>query len=226
MDKLMGRVRMAERQVARRAKRMDAKIRGGERHQQRSQLIEAQRRAGRQLAIAIRHRHEDWELGPIAPRRDVSRVDESNNYWGTISPDQAQLDNPLMTEEQREARSAWAGGSKYLCLAVGDRVVVLDGPYKGRISAIAQIQKDNMTLTLGEDLLVGALLRRLRRQLRAYCMLIYSDSTINRSLITYGPQVWTSSSPLQLAFPSPPYDWSILCRTPKQASSATSSFDS
>ncbi|KAK0639255.1 hypothetical protein B0T16DRAFT_497380 [Cercophora newfieldiana] len=153
MDKIMRRVRMAERKVARRTKKLETQASKFERVQHRGQMVQSQQRAGRQLGIAIKHRHEDWELGPIAPRRDVSRIDESGNYWGSIHPEQAQLDLPSMTDEQREARCAWAGGSKYLCLAVGDRVVVLDGPYKGKISPITQIHKENMTVTLGEDML-------------------------------------------------------------------------
>ena len=157
MDKLLKRVRMAERQVARRAKRFREAVEGSERNQHRRQVVQAQRNAGRQLSIAIKHRHEDWELGPLAPRRDVSRVDESGNYWGTISPEQAQLHNSHLTDEQKHARSAWAGGSQYLCLAPGDRVVILDGPYKGRITKIIAIEKETMTVSLGEDILVGAL---------------------------------------------------------------------
>lgn len=149
----MSRVRMAERQVARRAKRLEQAEKRIERRQQREQLQQLQRQAGSQLNQAVKHRHEDWKMGPLAPRRDVSKLDASGNYWGSISPEQAQLNNPLLTEEQKEARTAWAGGSKYLCIATGDRVVVLDGPYKGQISKIMDIREDNMTVSLSEDML-------------------------------------------------------------------------
>ncbi|KAK0613858.1 hypothetical protein B0T14DRAFT_461987 [Immersiella caudata] len=155
MDKIMRRVRMAERRVVRRTQKQDDQLNAIRRRQQRKQIVDVQRNAGRQLAIAIKHRHEDWELGPIAPRRDINRVDESGNYWGSISSDQAQLQNPMITEEQLEARSAWAGGAKYLCLAEGDRVVVLDGPYKGKISKVRKISKEYMTAQLDEDIMTN-----------------------------------------------------------------------
>ena len=163
MDKLLKRVRMAERQVARRAKRFREAAEGNERNQNKRQIVRAQRNAGRQIAIAIKHRHEDWELGPLAPRRDVSRVDESGNYWGAIPTAQAQLQNPFLTDEQKQARSAWAGGSQYLCLAPGDRVVVLDGPYKGRITNITSIEKENMTVRLGEDIVFNQMIPEFMR---------------------------------------------------------------
>ncbi|KAK4455039.1 hypothetical protein QBC34DRAFT_391398 [Podospora aff. communis PSN243] len=155
MDKIMRRVRMAERRVLRRAQKQEDSGKAAERWQHRNRVVTSTRQAGRQLAIAIKHRHEDWESGPIAPRRDVSRIDESGNYWGSITAEQANGDTPLITEEQLELRSAWAGGPKTLCLAVNDRVVILDGPYKGKLSKVKSINKKNMTAQLDEDILTN-----------------------------------------------------------------------
>ena len=154
MDKLLKRVRMAERQVARRAKRTERGLELQELKNVRRTKIGLRKQAGRQLAVAIKNRHEDWELGPLAPRRDTSRVDEDGNYWGSISADHASLQITL-TKEQKEARAAWAGGHQYLCLAPGDRVAILDGPYKGKISKIKSIDKEFLTVNLGDDILVG-----------------------------------------------------------------------
>jgi large subunit ribosomal protein L24 len=153
MDKILRRVRMAERQVARRAKRREQQQETSERANTRRQVIDFRRQAGSRLATAIKHRHEDWELGPLAPRRDVSRADRHGTYWGSVHAESANLSVSL-TEEQREARAAWAGGARYLCLAPKDRVVVQDGPYKGKIAKILRINKETMTVDL-EGVMVG-----------------------------------------------------------------------
>ncbi|KAK1750023.1 hypothetical protein QBC47DRAFT_128565 [Echria macrotheca] len=147
MDKILRRVRMAERQVARRAKRREEQQAASERANTRQQVINYRRQAGSRLATAIKHRHEDWELGPLAPRRDVSRADKYGTYWGSVHAESANL-SVTLTEEQRQARAAWAGGAEHLCLAPKDRVVIQDGPYKGRISKILRINEDTMTVEL------------------------------------------------------------------------------
>ncbi|KAG7294336.1 hypothetical protein NEMBOFW57_004407 [Staphylotrichum longicolle] len=147
MDKILRRVHMAERQVARRCKRRQELVHSINKSK-RTQEISAQRKqAGYELGAAIRARHEDLELGPLAPRRDVSKLDPFDNYWGSISTERALLQTKI-TDVQREARAAWAGGSKTLCIAPGDRVVVTEGPYKGKISTIATIKKETMTVEL------------------------------------------------------------------------------
>ncbi len=155
MDKLLRRVRMAERQVVRRAKREKYIQEKFEQRQQRHQMLRTQREAGEQLKAAIVARHEDWELGPLAPRRDVSRVDKFGNYWGSITGERAQLSTTQLTDEQKTARSAWAGGPQYICLAPGDRVVILEGPYRGKITKIEKINKENMTIDVADEMLVS-----------------------------------------------------------------------
>ncbi|KAK5658599.1 hypothetical protein OQA88_1992 [Cercophora sp. LCS_1] len=154
MDKLLQRVRMAERQVARRAKKTELKEKQLDRLELRRRVNAARKQAGRQLGAAIKARHEDWKLGPLAPRRDASKVDQDGNYWGSISADHASLQFTI-TKEQKDARSAWCGGSNFLCLAKGDRVVVLDGPFRGRITKIENIDKEHMTVDLGQDVVVN-----------------------------------------------------------------------
>lgn len=147
MDKILRRVRMAERNVARRAKRREYALNGGKRRQNIQEMGVLRKQAGAELGAAIKARHEDLELGPLAPKRDIPKPDRFNNYWGSIAPDRVSL-TPKLSDAQKEARGAWAGGSKLLCLAVGDRVVVTEGPYKGQISAISSILKSNMTVEL------------------------------------------------------------------------------
>jgi large subunit ribosomal protein L24 len=147
MEKILSRVRMAERQVARRVKRRNELVHAVKKNERTQAITRARQQAGLALNTAIKARHEDWELGRLAPRRDVSKVDRFGNYWGSISTDRAMLQFTL-TDEQKNARAAWAGGSQYLCIAVGDRVVVTEGPYKGKISAISSIDRSNMTVQL------------------------------------------------------------------------------
>ena len=147
MDKIIRRVRMAERNVARRAKRREYALNGGKRRQSIEEIGFLRKQAGAELGAAIKARHEDLELGPLAPKRDIPKPDRFNNYWGSISPDRATL-SPKLSDAQKEARGAWAGGSKLLCLAVGDRVVITEGAYKGQISTISSITKANMSVEL------------------------------------------------------------------------------
>lgn len=156
MDQLRRRTRMAERQVARRLKAAkDLRYRAGlmaDRQRSRNFVIleiQEQRRE------AVRVRREDWELGPLAPRRDVPRLERSSGKnsldvrgrfitkeaipWGSISPNRAMLQwKPSEAEKSKVA--AWAGGMKNLCLAVGDRVAVQEGPCKGQIGQISKIE--------------------------------------------------------------------------------------
>lgn len=143
MDKILRRVRMAERQVLRRRKKLE-----------RTEFLdETKRRAMRDTKImhedaasaiqqARKARREDWEMGPIAPRREVPKVSDGSTTdpveWGTVIPARAFSNLPLSPKAVEE-RCAWAGGSEFLCLAEGDRVVVTEGAMKGRLDKIATI---------------------------------------------------------------------------------------
>jgi large subunit ribosomal protein L24 len=150
MDKILRRVHMAERQVARRTKRQKELRHGLEKVKKRQEVARMTRQAGFEINQAIKARHEDLELGPLAPRREIARVDKFGNYWGTISSERIFLRNQL-SKEEKEARAAWAGGSKHLCLTVGDRVVVTEGPYKGKIANITMLNKDAMVAELDNN---------------------------------------------------------------------------
>ncbi|KAL1838967.1 hypothetical protein VTJ49DRAFT_2012 [Mycothermus thermophilus] len=148
METILRRVRMAERQVARRMKRQeDLKFREAK-HERMIDIAHMRRQIGENINAAIKARHEDLKLGPLAPRRDGVKFDRVMSFWGSISVERVMLSTKL-TDEQRNARAAWCGGTENFCLAVGDRVVVLEGPYKGKIAPIESINKENMTLELG-----------------------------------------------------------------------------
>ncbi|KAH6622818.1 hypothetical protein F5144DRAFT_595102 [Chaetomium tenue] len=120
-------------------------LNGGKRRQNLQEVMTQRKQVGFELGAAIKARHEDRELGPLAPKRDIPKSNQFNLYWGSISPDRATLTSKI-SDAQREARGAWAGGAKLLCLAPGDRVVITEGAYKGQISAISSINKTNMTV--------------------------------------------------------------------------------
>jgi large subunit ribosomal protein L24 len=79
-------------------------------------------------------RREDWFLGPLAPQRDVG---DQKGIYGTMDP-MAML-QPKVPQRHRP---------EYLNFAVGDRVVVVRGRSKGRISDIKTIDEVALTVSL------------------------------------------------------------------------------
>ena len=153
MDKILRRVRMAERQVVRRRKKLET-----------TQFLDETKRVfarkakqmhkevSNSLSAARKARREDWELGPAAPRRDVTKVVldpmvAEPVQWGTVGTQLALLNLEIKPKDLEE-RCAWAGGSEYLCLAVGDRVVVTEGSHKGKIDRISEIKLEYGTVAL------------------------------------------------------------------------------
>ncbi|KAK1994016.1 KOW domain-protein domain-containing protein-containing protein [Colletotrichum falcatum] len=141
MQKLIKRTAQAEKQVARRIKKR-ARAEGGREkaerfRDQRNQLTEL----NRDVKTARLVRQEKWTLGPLAPRRDVF------DSYGAVQTNRQSRSTPLKPEEV-EARCAWAGGLQYLNIAVNDRVVLLEGPDKGKIDRIASINLEHGTVTL------------------------------------------------------------------------------
>ncbi|KAK0634999.1 hypothetical protein B0T17DRAFT_586642 [Bombardia bombarda] len=154
MDKLLRRVRMAEGQVVRRNRRRGRILLAQAKTLRRDDMQPIQGEARHAISNARIARRDEWEKKDLKPNYDVSKTDEHTNYWGSMSSHRARLATPL-TPEQKKARCAWAGGEKYLCLAPGDRVVVTEGPFKGTIAPIAEIERDTMTLELKNELRVN-----------------------------------------------------------------------
>ncbi|KAH8596499.1 putative 54S ribosomal protein L40, mitochondrial [Bisporella sp. PMI_857] len=89
------------------------------------------------------NRREDWELGPLAPKRDVG---SKKDTYGTI--DGQRLRGPALPTKEREAIMKMWGGTYYLNIAKGDRMVILEGRDKGRIGTIGNIDEDRCEVTL------------------------------------------------------------------------------
>ncbi|KAK6226058.1 KOW domain-containing protein [Colletotrichum tabaci] len=143
MQKLIKRTAQAEKQVARRMKKRSRGEIGSEKAQrfrdQRNQLTEL----NQDVKNARLARNEKWALGPLAPRRDFF------DSYGAFETNRQGRSTALKPEEV-EARCAWAGGCQYLNIAVNDRVVLLEGPDKGKIDRIASINLEYGTVVLKE----------------------------------------------------------------------------
>ncbi|KAG6055924.1 hypothetical protein E4U17_002623 [Claviceps sp. LM77 group G4] len=147
MQKLLKRAQQAQRRARR---QLDVKNEGeevGNRLRTRHSLREAVEEARQNVLDARKARKEDWELGPIAPKRDLGfnsygiasssiRLDWSNDGRARVRP------------EILEKRCAWAGEPAKLNLAPGDRVVLLDGPDRGKIDRIEEINESTGTVLL------------------------------------------------------------------------------
>lgn len=92
---------------------------------------------------------EDWELGPLAPRRDVG---DKKDTYGTVHPFSID-DAANIPESEREAGRERFGGKYYCSVKEGDRVVVLAGRDKGTISKVLEVNaKKGAVKVQGVDL--------------------------------------------------------------------------
>ncbi|KAK2625324.1 hypothetical protein QTJ16_005693 [Diplocarpon rosae] len=134
MQKVFRRTIMAEKQVARRlAKKKDKYQRQLWRTEnEQNQVHRADEIKTLKTARAVRR--EDYELGPLAPRRDVG--DEVETY-GTISMQRAQ-GRTLHGKEISDILEFW-GGAKNINIVKGDRVVILHGRDKGKIGFVTRV---------------------------------------------------------------------------------------
>lgn len=82
---------------------------------------------------ARKRRKEDYELGPLAPRRDVGEFEQT---YGTA--------NPRITQGVDVAE--WE--QKWCPFEVGDRVVLKKGRDKGKIGVIDEVNKGTQTLRI------------------------------------------------------------------------------
>jgi large subunit ribosomal protein L24 len=142
MDKLIKRVRSAERQVSRKAAFIE-KLQGKRARKERLTFFRSHHKQvhtnWKTVSQSIKLQ---WDLGPLAPKVDVG-----NGEYGTIDPQRANPDIEL-PQPFLEKRCAWAGGTRKLCLTKGDRVVILDGPDSGRIDTVEAIDMNNATVQL------------------------------------------------------------------------------
>lgn len=132
MQKVIRRTVLAEKQAARRtAKRKEKAAREWSKNR-REQASFSRKDETDHIKQARLARREDWELGPLAPRRDVGDL---RNTYGTISGQR--LRGQELTRDEQEEMLRPVGG-KYLNIVKGDRVVILEGRDKGKIGDVAE----------------------------------------------------------------------------------------
>ncbi|KAI8956012.1 KOW domain-containing protein [Xylaria longipes] len=146
MQKIARRVATAERVAVKRQKAKSKTIYKYNKKEEKQQVVHARAAARKDLERAKQAIRDDWARGPLSPRLDV---DEFHNAHGSISQSRFSPSTTLSFFE-RNARCQWAGGAAYLNLAVGDRVVLLEGPDKGRVGKIADINLDKAEVTVSE----------------------------------------------------------------------------
>jgi len=150
MDKLAKRTSQAQRQAARRAGHNLRRQQKTSMWQARAAVKGVNNEIKENLAQARKARRQDWEMGPLAPKRDLG----FNDYGLMKDPSRtthAYNGHHTVSKATVERRCAWAGGTKQLNLAVGDRVVVLEGPAKGKVDRIQSINTELGTVTLEEE---------------------------------------------------------------------------
>jgi hypothetical protein len=141
MKRLVRRTAQMERNAARRLARQTEKEQKAETWKARAEQKRAMNYIRTETREARRARREAWELGAIAPMRDhLFRSSSIGLHHGAIHVSRYQYEFEP-SKEAKDEHCAWAGGSKHLCLAVKDRVVVVEGSHKGKIGPISAIDE-------------------------------------------------------------------------------------
>ncbi|KAF7533216.1 hypothetical protein G7054_g7260 [Neopestalotiopsis clavispora] len=140
MQKILKRVATAERVAAKRKATRDRQAWNKERFSERDEVKYQRAQLAEDYGRAKRAIKDDWHLGANAPNTNVG---ERGGVHGAVSEARYQMSASLK-EHQKEARCAWLGGHKNLNLVEGDRVVLLEGPDKGQIGKISNLQRDKM----------------------------------------------------------------------------------
>ncbi|KFX93125.1 hypothetical protein O988_06975 [Pseudogymnoascus sp. VKM F-3808] len=141
MQAVIRRTVLAERQAARRL----VKRRTKNHHEEMKTRREHERFAQKQLTGDIKNaraaRREDYDLGPLAPRRDVGLKKDT---YGTIHSHR--LQGQKLTDEEKKAVNP--SGWRYANIVAGDRVVLLEGADKGRIGKVQSFDKEKQQVTI------------------------------------------------------------------------------
>jgi large subunit ribosomal protein L24 len=142
MQKVIRRTQLAEKQAARRlAKRKDKEGRTW-RKTNREQTNFYKKESSTALKTARLNRREDWELGPLAPKRDVG---DKKDTYGTVSTQM--MRGPILEQHNRK-KAREAIGGEFMNIVKGDRVVLLEGRDKGKIGTISNVDTDRCEFTV------------------------------------------------------------------------------
>lgn len=132
MQKVLRRAQLAQRQARRVKEAEEARRRNDELKINRANLSRVQQSKFGAIKAHRKARREDWELGPLAPRRAVGADTETYGAATTTW-----LYTPKVPEKER---------MKILPLDVGDRVVILEGRDKGQVGEVVEVDDESETL--------------------------------------------------------------------------------
>ncbi|KAF2235172.1 hypothetical protein EV356DRAFT_445390 [Viridothelium virens] len=134
MQRVLGRSAAAERQAARRLSKLRDKKLKKSINRYRVEVTQMKSRNVQTVKEARRQRKEDWELGPLAPKRDVG--DNAERY-GTM--DTRQMHLPQLLKKDR---------MKHWFIREGDRVAIVKGRDQGQIGKVLAIHKDSESVSI------------------------------------------------------------------------------
>lgn len=128
MEKVLQRAKYAERQALKRSAKKKAYLENTEAWQRKQNTQRLGRVFNKNLVDARKNRNVDWNLGALAPRRDVG---EKATSYGSMSIYDFNLPE-LGRDEQMD----------FVPVSEGDRVVVMKGRDRGKIGEIADVLRD------------------------------------------------------------------------------------
>jgi large subunit ribosomal protein L24 len=161
-EKLLRRAQLARRKAQRRLDRdKDAKVKDEE-HEARRAILYKRKFFIDQLLAARKARREDWELGPLAPRRDVGDqalqygTADGNQLQTFTHPSKLHLDWKMrhLPPGKRMEKLGWksVGNRKWEKLGnliyENDRVAVMRGPQAGKTAVVSQALEEEEMLRL------------------------------------------------------------------------------
>jgi large subunit ribosomal protein L24 len=101
---------------------------------QRRQDLIVRRQITNDILAERKRRREEWELGPLAPKRDVG---DSKDSYGTV--DAGRIKGSEVHPSQRTKR--WN-------IVEGDRVVIIEGRDKGQIGLVTSTDRNTEEVTV------------------------------------------------------------------------------
>lgn len=150
MQKVLRRTILAERQVARRKAKELGKVTRQQEIQARQNLDYTNQEIDSQILQAQKARREDYELGSLAPRRDVGDLKDK---YGTINSYRMKAEE-LRGPALQKALEPFGG--QHLNIVAGDRVVIIDGVDRGKIGKIREVDKGAAHCTIEGLNMVGS----------------------------------------------------------------------
>ena len=129
MQKLLRRTALVKRQAARKAVARQGKSDSDDRKLRLNEQKNINVSVRRDTRAARLARHEDWLLGPLAPKRDVGNAKET---YGTMDPRRLRA-----VDKPKDQRKDWG-------IVEGDRVVIVQDGHRerGKIGKVREVRQE------------------------------------------------------------------------------------